>query len=138
MPISYTERIRRLSDRSDDELFTAIGASVRSEYPEPDELAGLGLDSLEPLAAIGRDIYRRISRELNALICGANATDQEREKLMRMLSLTDNALCAGLTGFLVSSFGLSVEVAGILSILLLRLIIRPGRDALCEYWSSTL
>lgn len=87
---------------------------------------------------VGRRILRRLNRELHGLICGDGDDDREdREKLRGALGLDDAAIAGTLVQILVSSFGLMPAVATVVAALLIKRVLRPSLEEMCEVWGES-
>jgi hypothetical protein len=108
---------------------------TRDAYDAPDVL-GFGVGDLKEL---GRAIFNRINSELHQLFCGGQASDKEqRQELEKILRLDPASLQAGLTIFLISTFGLDATIAAIIAVLLLKRVILPAGGELCAFWAKNI
>ncbi|MEM8993299.1 MAG: hypothetical protein AAGF23_00775 [Acidobacteriota bacterium] len=96
------------------------------------------LSAREDLLNLGRRIYRRVSREVHAILCGDDEDDrQDRAALRDALQLTDVALAAALTPVLIS-LAVPPPLAPLIAALLVRRVIVPAAGEVCDFWTEQL
>jgi len=61
-----------------------------------------------------------------------------RHRLMSALTGREGGAPALLAGTLVAAFGLSPAVAALVAALLMKLVIAPAKDELCQSWAAAL
>lgn len=134
MALSVKE-IERLMAKSDGELLDEIGAltlKTLEDEPGAERLAF----SIQPARDLGSAIFKRLHKELHSLICGGVQTDEEREKLKKMLSLDVAGMSVALATLLVSQFAVSPAIAAIVALLVVKKFIQPAGEEFCEFWSK--
>ncbi|WP_395774235.1 hypothetical protein [Agrobacterium pusense] len=126
-----------LFSKNDVQLLDEIG-QLTAETLENDstcEALGFGGSSARDL---GTAIFKRINKELHSLICGGEAPDEDREKLKKILHLDEASMAAALTSVLVLYFSVSVAVAPIVAVLIVKKFIKPAGEEVCAFWSAKL
>jgi hypothetical protein len=89
--------------------------------------------------AIGRRILLRWSRVTHDFLCTSGGEDEDlRKRLMSALTGRDGGATALLAGSLVAAFGASPAVAAIVAALLMKLVVAPAKDELCQSWATSL
>lgn len=134
MALSVKE-IERLMAKSDGELLDEIGAltlKTLEDEPGAERLAF----SIQPARDLGSAIFQRLHKELHSLICGGAQTDEEREKLKKMLSLDAAGMSVALATLLVSQFAVSPTIAAIVALLAVKKFIQPAGEEFCEFWAK--
>lgn len=144
----FDESLMLSSDHkiSDTELFNVLGARAESLNREPEsDIAGFhaavelpeGID--DELANLGRRIFRRVEREVFALLCGTAEDDNaDREKLRNTIGLGPDVVVAGIVSVLVSGLGMAPAIASVVAALLIRRIFQPTYEETCVFWRERL
>jgi hypothetical protein len=103
--------------------------------PETEALEGLR----DHFIALGTRIYKRLIREVYAVVCGQNDADtSDRAKLREAFGLGSDAVISALVGILVSGFGLVTAIAAVVAALITKRIIKPAYEETCLYWGEQL
>jgi hypothetical protein len=123
-------------------LRAQAGWGQRAEVAEFDPTIVYNVVEMGPmdeLREIGRRLFRRWSRELHNLACGSDeAYKVDRESILQAIGGDDVAVAAAITAVLIVSFGVAPALAPLLAGLVLKYIIKPAGDTLCEYWREHL
>ncbi|KAA1054454.1 hypothetical protein [Azospirillum argentinense] len=147
-----------LQDQSPDDLYRSLAAQVAaasSEAPSsasfvPTGQAQISDDDLRrgPQAddlrrgqdiELGKRIFQRWNRTLHEFVCKPNTADQDlRAKLVGALTGTEGGGVALVAGILVAAFGASPAVAAIVAALLIKLVVAPAADEICQVWAAAL
>lgn len=94
---------------------------------------------LDDLRELGRRLLARWSRELYTVVCGNAQVDQkDRESLLKALGLGDLAVAGALTAVLVTSFAVPAAIATVVAALLVKRVIDPGGETVCQFWGEQL
>lgn len=93
---------------------------------------------MDELRKVGTRLLARWSRELFKVMCG-NAEDdaKDRESLIKAMGLGDIAVAGAITAFL-GSLGVVPALAVVVAALVVKRIITPGAETVCEYWAEQL
>ena len=136
----------RFTDKSDDDLYAELGLRTIAIPREP-SLAGefapdIAADDFPrppkaELINLGRRLFQRWERELYRFLCEEEKTD-EKKRLVSAILGKDKSATAIVTGLLVSAFGLSPAIAVLVGALILRILVVPAGETICEYWSERL
>lgn len=90
------------------------------------------------LAEYGRGLFRRMQTAAHRLICASDELAKEdRDKLLNALG-RDVSAVGVLTAIFVAYLGLSVGVATVIAVLVVKLFLQPALDQLCEQWTAAL
>jgi hypothetical protein len=104
---------------------------------QPIDRDGLPRDSAA--IAVGRRILARWSRTMHDFLCKSGGDEEDlRERLFNAITGRDGGATALLAGTLVAAFGASPGVAAIVAALLMKLVIAPAQDELCQAWAAAL
>jgi hypothetical protein len=89
--------------------------------------------------ALGRRIFLRWSRATHDFLCNSGGADEDlRKRLLSAITGRDGGATALLAGTLVVTFGASPAVAAIVAALLMKLVVAPAKDELCQSWATSL
>ncbi|MCZ7930344.1 hypothetical protein [Agrobacterium pusense] len=127
-----------LLQKSSDELFDDIGHLTAESYKDgsADEVLGISLGSFRDL---GSAIFNRLHREVHSLICGNEAkSEDERNELKKILSLDAPAMCSALTGVLIYYFAVSLPIASLVAVLIVKYAVVPATEEVCSFWGKQL
>ena len=76
---------------------------------------------------------------MHDFLCTSGGEEQDlRRRLMSALTGRDGGAPALLAGTLVAAFGVSPAVAALVAALLMKLVIAPAKDELCQSWAASL
>lgn len=93
---------------------------------------------LDDLREIGRRLLARWSRELFKVMCGNAQVDaKDRESLLKAIGLGDVAVAGAITAFLIS-IAVTPAVAALVAALIVKRVITPGAETMCQYWAEQL
>ncbi len=127
-----------LLKRSDDDLLNEVGQLTADSCRDDSSLEALGLGA-GSLGDLGSAIFKRLNREAHELICGDGAESKdERTKLKKMLSLDAPALSAALTSVLIYYFAVSLPIASLVAVLIVKRVIIPTTEELCSHWAKQI
>jgi hypothetical protein len=97
------------------------------------------MGSLDDLRDLGRRLLHRWSRELHHIACGSMDDDKkDRESIIMALGLGDVAIAATISSVLVTSFAVAPAVATVIAALVVKRIIEPAGETICEHWDELL
>jgi hypothetical protein len=88
---------------------------------------------------VGRRIFLRQAAALHRFLCAPDEEDKElRNRIKAALVSRDVGAVAIIAGSLVAAFGMGAAAAAIVAALLVRIIVVPTADALCEVWDEQI
>lgn len=94
---------------------------------------------LDDLRELGRRLFRRFTRELHTLVCGAEAENKaDRESIIKALGFGSIAVAGAITAVLVSTFAMAPAVATVVAALVVKRIIEPAGNTICDFWDDQL
>ncbi|MDU8929921.1 hypothetical protein RXV86_21245 [Alisedimentitalea sp. MJ-SS2] len=131
----------------DDDLLSELGRRATLASVDPSgvvpvdaEFRGAALEGMTDIFLdTGKAIFKRVNRQLHGVMCGDdedNAAD--REKLKSVLGLDDTAIAGVLVQILVGSFGLLPAVATVVAALLIKHVLKPSLEEVCDIWGGML
>ena len=139
--------LRKLLGADENTLLEQLGIRARayeSRSPQVMQLeANIAHDvavmgPMDELRKIGSRLLARWSRELFKVMCGDAKDDaKDRESLLKAVGLGDVAVAGAITAFL-GSLGVAPALAVVIAALLVKRIIGPGAQTVCEYWAEQL
>jgi hypothetical protein len=141
----HQDVIVSLQNNREPDLLAALAQSVQEAADgsgriiriEPIDVDRLPRDSVS--VALGRRILARWSRTMHDFLCKSGGEEEDlRERLMSALTNRDGGAVALLAGALVAAFGVSPAVAALVAALLMKLVIGPAKDELCQSWAASL
>lgn len=137
-----------LQQNDDEALFRELGhrAYKLEALPESalsDGLQDDGTQALEGLgeyfSALGRRIFRRVTREMHGLLCGDRAEDaSDRAKLRNAFGLGGDAVVTAIVSVLTSVFGIANPIAAVIAALIAKRLLKPAYEETCSYWGEQL
>lgn len=89
----------------------------------------------DDLKSIGKRVMSRWNRELHQLVC-RKESNETREELIKALNLSEAAAVAAVASMLLAIA--PAAVAAPLAALLVKSILLPAKEELCEAWSEAL
>lgn len=94
---------------------------------------------LDDLRDLGRRLLRRWTRELYTVACGSAEKDKaDRESIIKSLGLGDIAVGGAITAVLIGTFAVTPAVATVIAALIVKRIIEPAGETVCEFWGEKL
>jgi len=88
---------------------------------------------------VGKRIFLRQAAALHRFICAPDDEDKElRNRIKAALVSRDVGAVAIITGCLVAAFGMGAAAAAVVAALLVRIIVVPTTDVLCEVWDEQI
>lgn len=134
-----------LQNGDEPDLLAALAGQVREAAVGSPGIARMAvIDSdLLPLdgatVAFGRRVLARWSRTMHDFLCKSGGEDEDlRQRLMSALTGRDGGAAALLAATMVVAFGASPSVAALVAALLMKLVIAPAKDELCQSWAASL
>jgi hypothetical protein len=134
-----------LQNSTEPDLFAALAQRVQEATQGSSGIARMTAIDLDRLprdsatVALGRRILARWSRATYDFLCKSGGSDDDlRHRLMSALTGREGGAPALLAGTLVAAFGLSPAVAALVAALLMKLVIAPAKDELCQSWAAAL
>ncbi len=129
---------KALLQKSSDELYDEVGQLTKESCQDDSSLDSLGL-GVGSLRDLGSAIFARLHREVHFLICGEGASEQEeRAKLKKILSLDAAAMSAALTSVLIYYLAVSMPVASLVAVLIVKHAVVPATEEICSFWGKQL
>jgi hypothetical protein len=140
--------VDELANLSEDQLYSELGARLRSIARAPDGsdrfnmIPGEPLESYGPLTELkilGQKFFARWSRDAYNLVCGASPDDAAaRAQVVSAFAIGPEAVAAAIAAALTSYLGLAAALAAVIASLAIRLFFKPGYEATCDYWKEKL
>ena len=94
---------------------------------------------LDDLRDLGRRLLHRWTRELYRIACGsANEDKADRESIIKSMGLGDIAVGGAITAVLISTFAVTPAVATVIAALVVKRIIQPAGETICEFWGEKI
>jgi hypothetical protein len=159
---SESHNLDALVEISVDDLYAAAGLRARNalvaraaQVINADELARGGQSRLAQLfdtklvvdalsrnedeKNLGKRIFRRWNRTLHDFACNANAEDRDlKDKLLSAISMKTGGGTAVVAAVLAGYFLVSPPLAAVLAALLIKLILVPAGQEVCQAWAGAL
>lgn len=118
---------------------TQAGAASATEYNPTLVHDVQEMGPLDDLRKLGRRLLRRWTRELHKVACGSADEDKsDRESIIKALGLGDIAVGGAITAVLIGSFAVTPAVATVIAALIVKRIIEPAGDTICDFWDEQL
>jgi hypothetical protein len=90
-------------------------------------------------ANLGQQIFRRWSRVLHEFVCKPSKDDAElRDRVLGAIVGKDGGGVAVVAAVLAGVFGVSPGLSALIAALLIKLIVAPAADEVCEAWNDNL
>jgi hypothetical protein len=87
---------------------------------------------------LGKRIFQRWNRALHEFACTPDKEDEDiRRKLLNAIAGKEGG-AAVIAGIMAGTFGVSPVVAAIVAALLLKVIINPALDEVCQLWAKEI
>lgn len=100
---------------------------------------GTTMGTLDDLRDLGRRLLSRWTRELYKVVCGSLDDDKtDRESIIKSLGIGDIAVGGAIAAVLVGTFAVAPAVATVIAALIVKRIIKPAGEEICEYWGEKL
>lgn len=139
------DRLRTLSVQDENDLYAALAQRLgRISEREPTSFAfdtSFDTDDLlrdDATIGLGKRIFRRWNGALHQFACKSDKEDQDlRTRLLNALTGSEGG-AAVIAGVLVAAFGASPAVAAIIAALLLKIVIKPATEEICDAWAKSL
>jgi hypothetical protein len=94
---------------------------------------------MDSLRELGRDFFRRVSKDAYNLVCGRDKEDaDERKKIQDAFRVDATTVAAALSAALVSWFGWAPAIAGVVAALVMKLFFKNAYEATCDIWKKSL
>jgi hypothetical protein len=142
---SSQSNVAILAAQSENDLFAtlaqrteavALGVQSALAFDAPFSADDLRRDSAT--IALGRRIFRRWSRALHQFACSTGEEDKSARDRLWSALIGKEGGAAVIAGILVASFGASAAVAAVVAALLVKIVIQPATEELCESWGRSL
>jgi hypothetical protein len=131
-----SELLQELGTRAQAATFDPAAAG--SYAPATAQLATM-MGPLDEVRRFGARLFRRLNREAWKLVCGNDPDDAgDRDKLLAALGVDRTAAAAALTAILIANLGLSVAVAPVLAVLVIKRVFNPAYQEFCGAWKDSL
>ncbi len=140
------DAIASFSGLSEADLFAALaqrmgqvvqGSSAIADISAPVDVDDLLRDTISQ--GVGRRVFKRWSLALHNFLCGSGNEDQAlRARLMSALTGKEGGAVALIAGTLVAAFGASPAIAALVATLVMRVVIAPAAEEICETWAKSL
>jgi hypothetical protein len=141
----HGQLLNALQKKSDNQLYSllATGANVAIGGGDPQDAVLRSVEDPDQLhrgvGDLGRRILYRWSRALYEFACSPSSADKATaNQLIRAILGKGGGSAAAVTAILVGAFGLPPVTAAIVATLLIRIIVAPAADELCQAWSASL
>ena len=138
-PLAVVAEVQSLAERemSEDALFAEL--AYRAQSIGAPDCAPEPLFFGEQLTTLGRRIFKRLHRELHALLCGSAESDKDdRDKLRAAFGIGGDAVTAALVGIMTSSLAIAQPVAVVAAALIVRRLLTPTYLETCAWWGEQL
>ncbi len=154
--MSYVEELAEreapiLLELDEDKLYVGLAQATTSlkEAPQAVQTGYLDLqvylrvvseEEETKLRSFGRKLFSRMQRAAYDLICGSDeVSTKEREKLFEAFGLKNaRGLIAVLAPVLVYYLGIATSVALFIATLLVKVVLKPVYETLCETWEAAV
>ena len=148
MTVSFErQQLETLLSETPSSLFSELGIrslaiEERPELAEQIEIVlepGKYLGPAQDFSEIGKTFFDKVNKNCYELVCSSEELNREdREKLIRALSIgpTDVALC--LSTILVSYHVVAPALAGVIATLIVKICYQPACETICEFWANRL
>jgi hypothetical protein len=140
---SAESTFKELLATNERDLYAALAANAselaRGES-KPRSFAFAGVDSEDiprgtDAEGLGRRIFQRWSAALHAVVCDSTSDMSDlRGRILDAIFGKSGGGAAFIAAVLVASFGVSPAIAAIVSALLLRVIVAPSVEEICNTW----
>jgi hypothetical protein len=108
--------------------------NLRGVLPSSDDLVRSGA-----AVALGKKIFTRWSKAFHDFLCAPSQDDKDlRDRVLQAIFDKKTGGTAIVAGALVAAFALSPITAGLIAALIMRLIVAPAADGICEAWTDSL
>jgi hypothetical protein len=96
----------------------------------------------EDVQALAERLLKRWATELHRVVCGTSDADAKDRAEIRAAINSKNFTSVGaataITTVLIASFGLNIAIAPVVAMLLVKIIIEPSKDVVCDFWEEKL
>jgi hypothetical protein len=132
---------------SNDELFALLAARAsdpQEAFGSPTDRFRLNFDPATlpkgpSVFEVGKRIFLRCTAALHQFLCAPDDQDKELRNRMIGALLSRDASAIGLiAGGLVAAFGMGAAAAAVVAALLVRIIVAPTAQVLCEEWDKQI
>jgi hypothetical protein len=147
---SWSKEVKPAHDlmkAGDQELFALLAARAsdpQEAFGTPGDRFGTRYDPATlpkgpSVFELGRRIFLRCADALRTFLCAPNDDDKElRDRIKSALVARDASAIAIIAGGLVAAFGMGAAAAAVVATLLLRIIVVPTVNVLCEEWDKQI
>lgn len=88
---------------------------------------------------VGKRIFTRSAGALHGFLCAPDEEDKElRDRIKSAIVSRDVSAVAIIAGGLVAAFGMGAAAAAVVAALLVRIIVVPSGEVLCEVWDEKI
>ncbi len=132
---------------SNQELFALLAARAsdpQEAFGTPGDRFGTRFDPATlpkgpSVFEVGKRIFLRSAAALHDFLCAPNDEDKElRDRIKAALVTRDASAVAIVAGGLVAAFGIGAAAAAVVATLLVRIIVVPAANVLCDVWDEKI
>ncbi len=140
--------VDKLLRADEEQLYEQLGIRAKALARDPSIAGSFDIEILydqtemgakEEVLKLGRRVFHRWNVEAHKLVCGTSTQDiTERNKLRDAFGLSETAVAAVLSAFLVAQLGIAPVLAAVVAAILCKRFFNPAYEEFCTAWARNL